>query len=124
MSLSYVDDFIDKPVGLLVMAISHEELVLIVVMSGWVATFAPRKYPEGFLKHPTLAYPTEVHCIDKGDCGPVVMDSGTQLLPVAFAGYRYEVWVLGCLGFEFTDAFTCVMHFSSSNAWSSKFRGA
>ena len=56
MPLSYVDDFIGRPVGLLVLARSHEELVLIKVMSGWVVTFAPRKYPEGFSKQPTLAY--------------------------------------------------------------------
>ena len=62
MPLSYVDDFIGRPVGLLVLARSHEELVLIKVMSGWVVTFAPRKYPEGFSKQQRIL------CIDKGYC--------------------------------------------------------
>lgn len=56
MSLSYVDDFIGRPVGLLVMASCHNASILIKVMSGWVANFAPQEVSRGVLEaaHPCI----------------------------------------------------------------------
>ena len=53
MSLSYVDDlddFIGRPVGLLVMASCHNASILIKVMSGWVTNFAPQEVSRGVLE--------------------------------------------------------------------------
>ncbi|KAL8848648.1 MAG: hypothetical protein Q9221_006322 [Calogaya cf. arnoldii] len=60
LPLGYLDDFNGRPVGLLVMAPSHKEPVLIKVMSAWQAIHPPRKDPEEFLKHPTALQRQEV----------------------------------------------------------------